>query len=149
MRLEGDLRATEAQLTTRYSTWGDGQGPVRGGVVTVGLRGCEGVVSGVHAVALPSLLDATLLCTVNGHTQVVTPVSTVTMSPGNSPSNVACCCLPRPCRSRELSELRAHLAEEKGAQEGLRKEVTNADERAQKQVGWQASQRPSADRGIA
>jgi hypothetical protein len=39
------------------------------------------------------------------------------------------------CRSRELGELRAHLAEDKGALEGLRKEVANTDERANKQVG--------------
>lgn len=37
-------------------------------------------------------------------------------------------------RSRELSELRATLAADKGALEGLKKEVNNTDERAQKQV---------------
>jgi hypothetical protein len=40
----------------------------------------------------------------------------------------------RVCRSRELSELRAHLAEEKGTLEAVRKEVNNTDQRAHKQV---------------
>lgn len=42
--------------------------------------------------------------------------------------------LSRLCRSRELGELRAHLAEEKGSLEGLKKEVANTDDRASKQV---------------
>lgn len=38
-------------------------------------------------------------------------------------------------RSRELSELRAHLAEEKGTLEAVKKEVNSTDQRAHKQVG--------------
>lgn len=50
---------------------------------------------------------------------------------GHSLLLLLCCTL---CRSRELGELRAHLAQEKGTLEGLRKEVANTDERADKQV---------------
>lgn len=38
-------------------------------------------------------------------------------------------------RSRELSELRAHLAEEKGTLEAVKKEVNSTDQRTHKQVG--------------
>lgn len=45
-----------------------------------------------------------------------------------------CCAVLCGCRGREMSELRAHLAEEKGTMEAIKREMANTEERSHKQV---------------
>jgi hypothetical protein len=104
MRLEGDLRATESELNNR---WG-GSAALQEARLRALLIRPSGWLFGRYLEQARTV-------------QILThPLPT--------------CLLPLHHRSRELSELRATLAADKGALEGLKKEINNTDERAQKQV---------------